>query len=284
MAVTVDYNQIWEWIAIDWVTKQTFYGADFNPSPFVFPTWWSSVTATNPTALFDLNWFQPWHEVWCWVIVLWSDTAYSTTLYGDFQRYDWSWNTTWDYSRPDFYINAGEQWAWYIYFGVDSDEIWEWYSNYRVHYYTLDNQINFYSPTFDESWLSFDDTRHRSGFIRVEWSRLCYTDWVDGNRWYKHKIAYDSSYSTSVWVDKAWAIRLDSGDNLCIYYVDEYGIRRRTYGSDSWYWWNVNVWSSKSWFMWVADWDMEDWYWHLCFIAPNGSKRRVLNWPVSWST
>ena len=285
MAITVDYNQIWEWIAIDWVTKQTFYGADFNPSPFTFPTWWTSVTATNTTTLFDLTWFQPWHEVGCWVIVLSSDSSYNGTLYADFQRYDWSWNTTWSFSWS-LQLSAGDTRAWYIYFGVDYDEVWEWYSDYRIHYYTMGNEVNTYSPNFDESWLSFDDTRHRSWFIWVEWSRLCYTDWTrNWSQGYKHRIAYDSNYSTSVWVDKAWAIWLDSWDNLCIYYVDEYGIKRRTYSSDARYWGNVNVWSSKSGYMWVSSSpDMEDWYAHLCFIAPNGSKRRILNWPVSWST
>jgi hypothetical protein len=285
MTITVDYNQIWEWIAVDGVTKQTFYGADFNPTPFTFPSWWSSVIATNPTTLFDLTWFQPWHEVGCWVIVLWSNVNYNTTLYADFQRYQWGRETSWYYSWT-MNVAAWGQRVWYMYFWVDDDEIWEWYSGYRIHYYTQDNQVNVYSPEFDESWLSFDDTRHRSGYLRVEGSRLCYTDWVrNGTQWYKHKIAYDSSYDTYVWTDYAWAIRLDSGDNLCIYYVDEYGIRRRTYSSDAWYWWNVNVWSSNSWYMRVCGSpDGEDGYGHLCFIAPNGSKRRILNWPVSWST
>ena len=279
MAVSVEYNKIGKWIAADWSTLQVYYGADFNPSPFTRPSR-TSVTATNVATSFDLDWFQPWHEVWCWVFVLSANASYSGTLWGDFERYNWSWSFAWDFSW-DLEIDSWTRWAAYMYFWVDEDEIRSWYSKYRIHYYTVDNTVNFYSPEFTISNLSIDSWEYRSWYLWVEWRHLCYTDATLGSRWYKHKIAYDNNYSTLLGGSE-WYIWLDENDNLRIYYVDEYWTKRRTYSSDYRYDGNVNVWSGKKWFMRVSDWDMEDGYGHLCFVAPNWSKRRILNWPPAW--
>ena len=263
-----------------------FYGADFNPTNFVFPSW-NSVSSYQPTSNFDLTNFQPWHEVWCGVLSF-APEWWTWRVYWDFYR-DGSywWRTRWDVNDG----SAAERCV-YIYFWVDKDEIRPWYSNYYVHYNSSDWVINFTSPTFTASNLSIDSTLHRSGYMWISWNHLCYTDNTWDEIWqywwgYKHKIAYDSSYSTYVWTDKAWYIRLDTSDLLRIYYVDENWYRRRTYPSDAWYRPNesypdVNVWSDKSWYMRVWTWYAEYWYWHLCFIWPNWSKRRILNWPPAW--
>lgn len=284
--VSVAYNNIWKWIAVNWSTREVYYGADFNPTPFSVSTW-NSANVVDATTNFDLSDFQPWHEVWCWVIRVDSSSDYSNKLYGDFERYD----TTWHTSRSfywDFSIAWAGYWYWYIYFWVDYDEIWAWYSKYRIHYYTMDNTINFYSPEFTWDNLSIDSTQHRAWDIRVEWSHICYIDWTwswtpSNKKWFKHKIAFDSSYSVNVWWENAWHIWLDDSNVLQIYYVDQAWTKRRTYPSRERYWGNVNVWSSNKWYMRVSSsWDAEEWYAHLCFIAPNWSKRRILNWPPIW--
>lgn len=281
MAVSVEYNQIWKWIAVDWATMQTFYWEDFNPTPFARPSSWTTVSVTNATTSFDLSNFQPWHEVGCWVFIINPTEDVSGTLYWDFQRYRSGRSTAWYWER---YINLGswDKGAYYIYFWVDEDEVWTWYTKYRIHYYTMDGQIDFYSPEFTVSNLSIDDDTYSSWYMRVEWDHLCYIDGIYNTQWYKHTIAYDSWYSSYVWSDKAGYIWLDDSDNSRIYYVDAAWTKRRTYNSSTRYWGNVNVWSSNKWFMRVSNWDMEDWYWHLCFVTPSWYKRRILNWPPRW--
>lgn len=283
MGYTVVYNNIWKWVAIDWSTMQTFYGDDFNPTQFDRPDSRTTITATNETTSFDLVNFQQWHEVWCAVTQIEFDSDYSWYLWGDFERYSGGW---WDYDWYYWWNIDSASWQWfYMYFWVDDDEIRPWYTKYRIHYNSADWVIDFYSPEFTVSNLSFDNSLHDSWYMRVEWSHLCYTDGTHWSRWYKHIIAYDGSYSSSVWSSNAWHIWLDEWDNLRIYYVDRNGYRRRTYSSDSRYWWNRNVWSSNKWYMWSSDGsDAIDGYWHLCFVAPNWSKRRILNWPPVWYT
>lgn len=281
MGYTVTYNRIWKWITDD-NGSYNIYGVDFNPD--IWDDWmleWS-LSVKNSTTSFDLSNFQHWTEVWCSVVRIEFDSAYSGRLWGDFERYDWSWRYSWYFS----WNRSGITWTdIYMYFWVDDDEVRPWYTKYRIHYYSTDWVIDFYSPEFTISGLSFDSSLHDSWYMRVEWSHLCYTDATHWSRGYKHIIAYDSSYSTSVWSDNKWYIRLDSSDNLRIYYVDRNWYRRRTYSSDTWYGWNRNVWSSNKWYMWVSNWSsQEDWYGYLCFIAPNWSKRRILNWPPAWYT
>lgn len=282
--VSVSYNKIWKWVTVDWTTLINFYGEDFNPTQPPFPSWWSSVWVTSSTTSFDLDWFQPWHEVWTGVIVLGSSSDYEAELYGDFERYDGSWSISWYFSW-NMYISWWAKWAGYIYFWVDDDEIRPTYTKYRMHYYTQNWDVDVYSPEFTVTNLLIDSNTYNSGYLWVEWNHLCYIDGTwSGIEWYKHRIAYDSSYSSSVGSSNRGYIRLDSWDNLRIYYVDADWTKRRTYSSDARYDGNVNVGSNNKWYMWVADWGMEDWYGHLCFVAPNWSKRRILNWPPAWHT
>jgi len=285
MGISVSYNKIGKWVAVDWRVIQNFYGVDFNPTVPSRPSEWDSVSAVDETTSFNLSWFQVWNEVFCSVFKLESTDNYENYLYWGFEMY---YNNTWletTYVWFDLAIaRDGYRW-WYSYFWVDSDEIWPSSSRYRVHYYTSDWVIDFYSPEITVSNLSFNTRFRDCGYLRVEWKNLCYTDgaqstWGDGG--YKHRIAYDSSFSeSSAW--DPWYIRLESDDILRIYYIDEYWTKRRTYSSDSWYGWNVNVWSSKAWYIRASDAAYaDDWYRYLCFIAPNWSKRRIMNWPPEW--
>lgn len=280
--VSVSYKAVWKWIAIDWDEWFTFYWKDFNPTVWTIPSW-NTFQASDQTSWFDLSWFQPWHEVWCYVAnlsVSW--VSWQLDTYNRLQaRINWSWTTVWTFPYSD-YVSGVNTWAWYMYFWVDYDEIWSYATNYRINMeWHLDWESWEENTPFTIMNLDIDSTRHDSWYLWVEWSHLCYTDasW-SSSRWYKHKIAYDSWYSEYVWTSKAWAIWLRPWDNTRICYVDANWYSRRTYSSDAWYGWNTNVWSSNAWYMWVSDWDEEDGYAHLCFIAPNWSKRRILNWPV----
>lgn len=289
------YINVWKWLQFDGGSTWILYWADFNPTD---QSDYSAdhCTVYNATTSFNLSWFQPWHEVWAcaWEIRRdWPWSSLHQIYWMDFERYNWSWSISWSLRyQVDWSTITSDQYSWgwgRCYFWIDKDEVWTGYSKYRVHIYSTDSEWSYYSPEFTVSSLSIDSSLHKTWALWVDGNHLCYTDntwdeiWQNGY-WYKHKIAYDSSYSTSVWSSSAWHIWLDSWDNLCIYYVDEYWNRRRTYNSDSWYWWNVNVWSSKKWYMWVWVNRPEDWYWYLCFIAPNWSKRRIMNWPPEWYT
>lgn len=289
MAVTCTYHKIWEWISLDGTEIFNFYGQDFNPD--VPPiTAWNTAGVSYETSTFDLsasNW-QPWHEVWC-MVAIFDISDYAGTVYtvNRFQVYrSWSWTTTWtyttNYSSPTYNL-----YMYYVYFWIDSDEIWSHSNSYRIRTdWSTDNDMGSWTEYsyFDISWLSIDSSSHPSWALWVEWKHLCYTDAINSSSWYKHKIAYDGSRSEYVWSDNAWYIRLDSSDNQRIYYVDSSWMKRRTYPSSQWYGGNANVGSSYRWFIWASDGDFEDWYWHLCFIAPNWNKRRILNWPPSWHT
>lgn len=281
-----EYLNVWKWLLFDWGSRWVLYGSDFNPTD---QSDYSAdhCTVYQPTSNFDLSWFQPWHEVWACAFEVsrnwWG--AVSWTLWIDFMRSkDWSsWSNTWSMSWDDEWDNTSSyQWKWWwVYFWVDSDEIWSWYRYYKIHVYHL-WYYDWESPQFTVSNLSIDSSTHRSWALWIDWRNICFVDWTEWSRWYKHRIAYDDWYSSNVWSENAWAMWLDGWDNLRIYYVDEYWTKRRTYMSDSRYWWNINVWSSRKWYMWVSNWWADDWYWHLCFIAPNWSKRRILNWPPAW--
>ena len=284
MAITVNYNKIWKWIAIDWTTRQVFYWDDFNPRQFTRPTSYTSVSATDETTSFNLSNFQAWNEVWCWVIKLTFPDGFSWLLYARFERSsDW---INYDTQRQ-YYWNIDESawnyWAWYIYFWIDYDEIRPWYNYYRIWYHSADGTtINFYSPTFTVSNLSFDNSWHRWGYMWVEWENLCFVDSCSLNKWFKHKINRDTWYTgTYVWTDKAWYVRIPEYSNDSrLYYVDATWYTRRTKESQNWY--DIDhayAWSSYAWFIWVSDGDYaEDWYAHLCWIDSAWSKRRICNW------
>ena len=285
---TLSYSKVWRWISIDWSLFYNFSGKDFNPTVPDFPDSWETVTAYSPVASFDLSGYQPWHEIWCYVRNITTDNvSWDLEVYSMLQAsWNGGWHKVWDYTWN--YYTTKQLYAWYMYFWVDYDEIWDYATNYRISTtWSLDNYWNSGTPDyvyFTVSNLDIDSTRHTSWYLWVEWNNLCYTDAsYSHNSWYKHKIAYDSWYSTYVWTNKAWHIRLRPWDNSRICYVDENWYSRRTYPADPRYWWNVNVWSSRAWYMWVSDGQsQEDWYAHLCFIAPNWNKMRILNWPTRW--
>lgn len=272
---TLDYHKIWKWIEINWSTFYTFYGKDFNPN---VPTiqGWTTIWVSQETSNFNLTWFQPWHEVWCLVLVLnhwW--TTWTRYIEAEFQSYVWGWQTKWS-SVYNYSVTGWQRYMAYIYFWVDDDEIRDESNQYRIvinrEYsdWTWDNWI---TTNFTVSNLSIDSYLHGSWYLRIEWNYLCYTDWTHGSSWYKHKINYDTWYSWWSW--DPWYIRIPSWTTWRIYYTDEYWVVRRTHMADERYWWAM-YW--YTWYIYVSDWDAEDWYWYLCFVDGNWELRRMGNW------
>lgn len=276
----LSYNSIWKWISIDWSLFFNFYGKDFNPTVPDFPSW-DTFKAYSATSTFNLSWFQPWHEVWCFIWNVTTEWA-TGTLYveSSLQAYrNWSRTTMWDY---DWRYNTDwtSIWAWYMYFGVDYDEIRDYATQYRVvtnrelWSYWENGVIN----TFNVSNLSINSTLHTSWYLWVEGTHLCYTDATySRSSWYKHTIAYDSSFSWWSWTP--WYIWIpDSSSDKAIHYIDANWVERRTYYSNAWY--GGTSYAGSPWYIWVWYWGMEDWYGYLCFIDYSWQKRRLLNWPV----
>lgn len=281
------YNQLWEWFADDGVEKLNFYWADFNPTR---PQWDWDWTVTYASTSYDLSWFQPWHEVLCWIYyytVTWYMAETTVTAHMDFLRSnDWSsWETWWYETFSEF---LDENLSWYsteyqrgYYVWVDYDEIWTWYRYYKFHYYAS-WYYDLYSPTFTVSNLNIDDTRHPAWFLWVDWNHLCYTDGIHWTTWYKHKIAYDWNYNSYVGTEYSWMLWLDPTTTRKIYYVDEYWYKRRTYAASDWLWGSQTVSTNKKWAIRVPTWWGNYWYWHLCFVTNNWDKLRILNWPPAW--
>ena len=282
MALEFTYCKVWKWIDIDWSELFNFYGKDFNPNVPSVPGW-DTAWVTDQTSTFNLSWFQPWHEVWCCVAIFKNndaDNSRTQHLYADFYQ-GTSGTPSWTYDAGNITVPAWWEWMMYAYFWVDDDEIRSWYSSYKVRWQMNDGAI---STTFSVSGLSIDATLHTAWQMWVDGTHLCYVDGTHWTRWYKHSIAYDSWYSEAVGSSHAGYIRLSDVNALSIYYVDEFGTKRRTYNSDVRYWGSQSVSSSKAGYMRVSDWNTQNWYWHLCFINKNGNKRRILNWPPAWYT
>lgn len=100
-----------------------------------------------------------------------------------------------------------------------------------------------------------------SGYLRVEWTNLCYTDWFSN----KYTISHDTWYSSVVGIDKKWYFWIDDNDLLRIYYIDENWVKRRTDVAESL--WNVG--SDSKWYIWV--WNDS----YLYFIWPTWWKMRI---------
>lgn len=272
---SLSYSKVWKWIAIDGSEFFTFYGKDFNPNVPSFPSW-ETATCYQETSSFNLTWFQPWNEVWCYV---WNvNCTASGNLYveSSFQAYkNGSWTTTWDYDWS-FSVDSGDLYMWYMYFWVDSDEIWDYATQYRiVTNRELWSEWNSNITSFTVSNLSFDSNTHRSWYLRIEWNYLCYTDatysWSTG---YKHKINYDS-YTWWSW--DPWYIRVPSWTTWYIYYTDAYGVVRRTHMADERYWGNYFPSWAREWSIRVSNGDYTEWYGYLCFIDGNWECRRMWN-------
>ena len=277
MALQFTYCKIWKWIDIDWSEFYNFYGKDFNPNVPSPPTW-TTTWVYNETSTFNLVWFQPWHEVWCCVVIIKNNWSSSRTqhIYADF--YQWSSNT-WTYDAGNVTVDAWGEWMLYVYFWVDYDEIWSWYSNYRVEWQMLDDSKD---ASFSVSGLSIDSTRHSSWYLWIEWNHLCYIDATySSTQWYKHKIQYDS-YTWWSW--EPWYIWIPSSStDQRIYYTDAYWTVRRTHVASDRYspTWTPNtwyVWTQYAWKIRVPTWDMEDGYWYLCYVDSGWYKRRMGNW------
>ena len=276
MALQFTYCKIWKWIDIDWSEFYNFYGKDFNPNVPSIPSW-ETTWVYNETSTFNLVWFQPWHEVWCCVVIIKNNWSSSRTqhIYADF--YQWSSNT-WTYDAGNVTVDAWGEWMLYVYFWVDYDEIWSWYSNYRVEWQMLDDSKD---ASFSVSGLSIDSTRHSSWYLWIEWNHLCYIDATySSTQWYKHKIQYDS-YTWWSW--EPWYIWIPSSStDQRIYYTDAYWTVRRTHVASDRYspTWTPNtwyVWTQYAWKIRVPTWDMEDGYWYLCYVDSGWYKRRMWN-------
>lgn len=290
MSVSLEYTWIGKWIDVDGSLFQYYYWEDFNPTNKTRPTSWETCEAYEPTSTFDLDWFQPWHEVGCGIFILnndWDSNA-TFTMSWSFQRLkNWTWSTSWTYWWTSKTIKAHDRYAGYMYFGIDDDEIWSWYTSYRIRWIwaastwdTWEVYSNFYVSNMD-----IDSSLYPSGCLRVDWSHLCYTDWTWWGEWYIHKIAYDSNvyqyvgteYKGYIWMEDSWATAMKH-----IYYITEYGYKTRTYWYQQRYWGNRNVWTRYAWSIWIPTWDETYWYGHLCYVTAEGQKLRVLNWPPAW--
>lgn len=281
MALTIDYCETWKWLKIDWSTFYTFYGKNFNPNVPTIPTW-DTFEADDTTSSFNLLWFQPWHEVGCSVINVNNIEDIDAYLFFYFYQdgYD-SWvNNFWLIHFSTEYATYG----YYAYFWIDDDEIWEWTSNYSYEWViTTDRydasssaRIDTASGSFSVSNLSFDDSKHQSWYLWIQWSSLCYIDWTSNTRWYKHTIGTDNYYW---WTWEPWYIWIPSWwSDKHIYFTDAYWDIRRTEASELRYWWASYPSWAETWRIWVSNWDYTQWYWYLCYIDGSWQQRRIGNW------
>lgn len=276
---SLSYSKVWKWIAIDWSQFFNFYWKDFNPTVPDIPSGWSTARAYNETSSFNLSWFQPWHEVWCYVWNVTCTTAGSLYVESFLQAYR-SWWDTMRWFDWSFSVDSWDTFMWYMYFWVDYDEIRDYATQYRIltNWELGSDWQNWTTTPFTISWLNIDSTRHDSWYLWVQGTHLCYTDAsYSHSKWYKHIISYDDSFSGWSW--EPWYIWIpNSSWDKSIHYIDANGTERRTYYSDARYWWTS--YANDPWYIWVSDWDTEDWYAHLCFVDSTWQKRRLLNWPI----
>jgi hypothetical protein len=280
----VAYRWVWKWIGLDWSEFFNFYWEDFNPNVPSIPNR-TTASAYEETSSFNLSGFQPWNEVGCYVrqIDLTENGRLDVEI--DLQYYSWWWQTCWDFSwRTTVDVKDYDSRMWYAYFGIDDDEIWTYSNQYRI---VMNWEFTvWWSHVAWESWLintftinslSIDDTRHSAWYFWVEGNYLCYIDGVWGNRWFKHKINYDSWYNWGSWSPWYVWIPSSSGDNH-IYYVAANWTVRRTHYSSAWYGGNYYPSWARPWAIRVSNGSYEDWYWYLCYINSWWQARRMWNW------
>lgn len=280
MATSVFYTWTWESLIVNWSTLFTFYGKDFNPNiPTAPSTWDKNTTYASWETSFNLTWFAVGNEVCCGLFGFENNAEDNVYVSWDmyFQKsYNGStyYNAGWDESRWADVAGNG-RYFYYYYVGIDDDEIWLWETYYRFHieWSSTDWSSWTINIPFTVSNLSFDDSLHKSWYLRVEWNYLCYTDWIQWSRGYKHKINYDTGYSW--WSGEPWYIWVGSWTTWRIYYTDAYWIVRRTHLADTRYGWS-RYWSP--WYIYVSDGNETEWYWYLCFVDGNWELRRLWNW------
>lgn len=273
------YSWVGKWIAINWSTRYTFYGKDFNPNVPSLPSW-NTFTCSDETSNFNLAGFQPWNEVGCYVRnVTTSNQVWDLYVESFFKR---GWVTTWQYDRSFRTSSAYEVYTWYMYFWVDDDEIWSGSGSYTIETnrelrfdWWGSDWDNWLTTNFTVSNLSIDSDKHRSWHLWVEWNYLCYTDATWWTQWYKHKINYDTWYSW--WSGDAGYVWIPSGTTWRIYYTDAYGVVRRTHLADTRYGWSYYPWASTG-YIYASDGNYLDGYWYLCFVDGNWELRRLWNW------
>ena len=277
-------NILYEWAGKSLIVNNdtffTFYGKDFNPNipSRPSPRYWDQTMASWETS-YDLNWFSVGNEVCCGFFIFWNtdlDNIVYVSWDMDFQKsYNGStyYSTGWKESKSMYIQPDNSDWAYY-YVWVDSDEIWIWETYYRFHveWSSTDGSTGTINIPFTVSNLSFDDSLHPSWYLWVEWNYLCYTDATEWNRWYKHKINYDSY---TWWSGDPWYIRVPENTSWYIYYTDANGRVRRTHFADERYGWS-RYWTP--WYIYVSNGNYTQWYWYLCFVDGNWELRRMWNW------
>lgn len=293
MALTVEYNDVWKWLSVDWSMIFDVYWKMFDPNLPSVPDW--DITVHNQTTSFNLLWFQPWLEVSLWILQVANHTS-STISWAALcrlQQYVWgSWVTSSSSEVYLWYIDLpweadGEYryttYRWRMW--VDPDEYRPWITQYR---YKWDMAWNiFYSPTITVSNLSFDTTPHPAWYLWVEGANLCYVppSIYSGSKdtGYKHIIEYDEWYSG--WSGDPWYIWIpSSSSDHHIYYVTKYGYVYRTKDSYAWSWWPSYVESDKSWFIWMtpstSSIPEQVWYNYLCYVDGWWYRRRMWVWEI----
>lgn len=297
MALTVTYNDIWEWLTVDWSVLFDVYWKMFDPNLPDAPSY-DEISVHNPTTSFNLLWFQPWLEVSLGLIEIAnrtsSDIEWIARCYMQ-QRIWGSWVTAdssevylWWVDLPaesggEYYLQSFWVWMW-----VDPDEYRPWITQYR---YKWDMAWEiFYSPTITVSNLSFDSTPHDAWYMRVQGNNLCYVPPSiysgSSTTWYKHVIDYDTWYSwANAGTDAKWSIWIpSSSSDHHIYYVTQNWYVYRTKESYARSWWSSYVWSSKSWFIRMtpstSSRPEQAWYNYLCYVDGWWYKRRMGVWEI----
>lgn len=291
MANSISYYEVWKWFEVGG-TNYPIYWVMFDPPYWnVRPSWYFTFSATNTFSSVDLSNFQQWHEVCVYCVKISVDTAATNQkVITWFKQYRWSGSR---YTPLQFYYNddfeAWYDYCYYMWVGVDPDEVWPDYTNYKFFVEVNDGEL-YAEKEFTVSNLSFDTTPHPAWYMWVEWSYLCYVppSYYSGSSttWYKHRINPDTWYSWSnVWTDKAWSIRIPSSSwDHHIYYVNEYGVVARTKSSYTRDDTNVYVGSDSAWSIWLipstSSWPEQVWYNYLCYVDGWWYKRRMGIWEI----
>lgn len=269
------YYGVWEGLNYGWSLLATFYQKDIDQDISSVSAL-NTFTPYNSTSSFDLSYCGVWDWVGCFA-VYWenlyttSKTLSSITL--KLQAYK-NWWVDRKTKTLSWSISAwGYRW-WYFDFSIIPWEIWTDATTYRV---------TWSRTVWDDSWsitqqftitnLDIDDVQHEPWYLWVEWYRICYTDWYG----YKHSLSIDN-VSSYVWTDKAWYIRIDEDRPLWLTYIWANWYKYYTETFRTWYWWNVNVWSSNAGYIWVSSWtSASNARYCLCMVAPNWNKMRIIN-------